>query len=158
MSKVQVIAEPGAHDFVVERVFDAPRERVFEAHTDEKAIPQWWGLRSNTTTVDKLEARKGGVWRFVQHDAQGNEFAFNGVFHDCIAPERFVRTYEFEGMPGHVLMETLTLEELPDGKTLLRSQSVFQSVEARDGMLASGAAEGAAETWEQLDELLAKGE
>lgn len=157
MSKIKAIAEPGALDFTVERVFDAPRDRVFQAHIDPEAIPQWWGPRYLTTTVDQLDARKGGFWRFVQRDANGNEYAFHGVIHECVAPERIVQTWEFEGLAGHVLMETLTLEELPDGKTLLRTQSVFQSVADRDGMLASGATEGGAETWERLDELLAQG-
>ena len=157
MSKTKVIAEPGAHDFFLERVFDAPRERVFKAHVDPEAIPHWWGPRFLTTTIDKLEPRKGGVWRFVQRDAAGNEYVFNGVFHECAAPERIVQTFEFEGIPGHVALQTLTFEALPDGKTLLRSQSVFQSVADRDGMLAAGGRDGGSETWDRLEELLAQG-
>jgi len=156
MPKVKVTAEPGAHDFTVECVINAPRDRVFQAHIDPEAIPHWWGPRFLTTTVDRLEPRKGGVWRFIQRDVHGNEYAFNGVFHDCVPSERIVRTFEFEGQPGHVLLETLTLEELPDGKTLLRSQSLFQSVADRDGMLKTGATEGGAQMWERLEELLAQ--
>lgn len=157
MSKTKVIAEPGAHDFVVEREFDASRERVFRAHIDPEAIPHWWGPRYVTTRVDRLETHKGGVWRFVQLDKKGNEYAFNGVFHECIAPERIVRTYEFEGMPEHVLLETTTFEELPAGRTLMRTQSLFQSVTARDGMIGAGATdERGMELWERLDQLLAE--
>ena len=156
MPKVKVIAEPGAHDFTVETVINAARERVFKAHIDPEAIPHWWGPSFLTTTVERLEPRKGGIWRFIQRDAQGNEYGFNGVFHECTPPERFIRTWEFEGTPGHVLLETLTLEELPDGKTLLRSQSVFQSVADRDGMLATGATEGGSEMLERLEEYLAQ--
>lgn len=155
MPEVKVTAEPGTNDFSVECVINAAREQVFNAHVDAKAIPHWWGLRSFTTTVARLEPHKGGVWRFIQYDHHGNEYGFNGVFHECLPAERIVRTWEFEGMPGHVLLETVTFEDLPDGKTLLRSQSVFQSVAARDGILAAGVTEGGKQMWERLEEYLA---
>lgn len=153
MSKLNLIAEPGKQEIFMTRVFDAPRELVFKAHTDPNLIPKWWGLRSNTTTVDKMEVRQGGLWRFVQRDADGNEFAFHGVYHAIVSPERLVHTFEFEGIPGHVLLETVTFEE-HDGKTKLTDQSVFQSVEDRDGMLHSGMEGGAVETLDRLAELL----
>ncbi len=153
MSKLNLIAEPGKQEIIMTRVFDAPRELVFKACTDPKHIPQWWGPKYLTTTVDKMEVRPGGLWRFVQRDADGNEYAFHGVYHDSVSPEWVVYTFEWEGMPGHVLMETVTFEE-QDGKTKLTDKSVFQSVEDRDGMLQSGMEEGAAETWDRLDELL----
>jgi uncharacterized protein YndB with AHSA1/START domain len=103
-----------------------------------------------------MDAKMGGIWRFVQHDADGNEYAFHGVYHEVAAPERLVQTFEFEGMPGHVLLETMTLEEL-EGRTKLTVRSVFQSVEDRDGMLQTDMEEGAAETWDRLAELLTKG-
>ena len=98
----------------------------------------------------------GGVWRYVQRDADDNEYAFHGVYHDIISPERLVYTFEFEGMPGHILLETVTLEE-QDSKTKLTDKSVFQTVEGRDGMLEMGMEEGAAETLDRLAELLGKG-
>ena len=101
-----------------------------------------------------LEARQGGIWRFIQRDQAGNEYAFRGVFHECLAPQRIVRTFEFEAMPGHVLLETVVFEE-EGGQTKVTASSVFQTQEARDGMLQSGAEHGAAETWDRLDELLA---
>lgn len=152
MSKVKLTAEPGALDFTIEREFDAPRERVFKAHIDPLAIPQWWGPSFVTTEVDQLDPRKGGVWRFVQRNGHGGEFAFNGVFHEVIAPERIIQTWEFEGFPGKVLLETITFEELTGGRTLFRSQSVFQDVADRDGLLQ--AAEGGHEMWDRLDALL----
>lgn len=158
MAKTKIVAEPGAYDFVIERVFDAPPERVFQAHVDPKAIPRWWGPGWLTTTVDHMNPQKGGMWRFIQKDADGNEYAFNGVYHEVASPERIIQTWEFEGLPGKVLLETLTLEALPEGKTLLRTQSVFQSVADRDGMLAAGAIEGGEDMWNRLDELLAQGD
>ncbi len=154
MTKINLIAEPGKHEILVTRDFEAPRDLVFKVYSDPKHIPQWWGPKRYTTHVDKMEVKAGGLWRFVQRDQQGNEFAFHGVYHDVVSPERIVNTFEFEGMPGHVLLETALFEALPDGKTRVIGSSVFQSVEDRDGMLKSGMAEGAKETWERLNELL----
>jgi len=155
MTRANLIAEPGTHEIIMARVFDAPRELVFNAMTDPKLIPQWWGLRNLTTTVDKMDVRAGGLWRYIQHDQQGNEFAFHGVYHSITAPERVVDTFEFEGMPGHVVLETMILEAQAEGTTRLTVSSIFQSVADRDGMLSSGMDEGANESYDRLDELLA---
>ncbi len=155
MKKTNLIAEPGKQEIVMMRVFDAPRELVFKAYTDPNLIPKWWGPSSLTTTVDKMDVRLGGVWRFVQRDADGNEYGFHGVYHESLAPERLIYTFEFEPMPGHVLLETVRFEE-HDGKTKVTVTSVFQTVEDRDGMLQSGMEEGAVETWDRFAELLAK--
>ena len=141
-------------EFIITREFDAPRELVFRAYTDPEAIPKWWGPRRLTTTVDRMDVRPGGGWRFVQRDAEGNEFAFHGVYHEVVPPERIVGTFEFEGMPGHVALETTTLEDL-GGRTRLTTTTVFQTVEDRDGMVASGMEEGATESMDRLEELLA---
>jgi uncharacterized protein YndB with AHSA1/START domain len=155
MTKINVVAEPGKQEILMTREFNAPRELVFRAFTDPALIPQWWGLSRTTTVVDKMEAKPGGVWRYIERDADGNEWAFHGVYHDVTAPERIIYTFEFEGMPGHVLLETVTLEE-QDGKTLVKDLSVFQSVADRDGMLQAGMEGGANESWDQLDALLQK--
>lgn len=153
MSKLTVIAEPGKHDITLSREFDAPRELVFRAMTDPALIAKWWGPTEVTTIVDKMEPKPGGSWRYVQRDAQGNEFAFRGVYHDLVAPERTISTFEFEGMPGHVVLETLTLEE-HNGKTRMTTLSIFQSVADRDGMVQSGMESGAAQSWDRLAEVL----
>lgn len=156
MSKLQLVAEPGKQEIIITRLFEAPPELVFKAFTDPDAIRQWWGLRRSETIVDKMDPRPGGVWRYVQRDANGNEDGFHGVYHDVESPERIVYTFEWEGMPGHVLLETVTFEA-QDGKTKMTDRSVFQTLEDRDGMLSSGMEEGADESWERLDEFLAKG-
>lgn len=138
---------------VITRVFDAPRELVFKAYTDPNLIPQWWGPRGYTTTVDKMDVRPGGVWRFVQRGPDGNEYAFNGVYREIVPTERLAYTFEFEGMPGHVLLETVTFEE-HDGKTKVTATALFDTVEDRDGMLKSGMEGGAAESWDRLTEHL----
>ena len=151
----KIVAEPGKQEIVLTRVLDAPRDLVFKVCTDPNLIPQWWGPSYLTTTVDKMEVRPGGVWRYVQRDPQGNEYGFHGVYHDIVSPERIVSTFEFEGVPGHVLLETVTFEE-QGGKTKLTEQSVFQSVEDRDGMLQSGMESGATEMMDRLAALVAK--
>ncbi len=153
-----ISAEPGKQELLITREFDAPRELVFKACTDPNLIPQWWGPRYLSTQVDKMDVRPGGQWRFINRDAQGKEYAFHGVYHEILAPERIIDTFEFEGLPqtGHVSLETLTLEELPGGRTRLTSQSVFRSVADRDGMLQSGMEEGLNESYDRLAELLKK--
>lgn len=136
------------------RTFDAPRDLVFRAHTDPEMVAQWWGQHGSTTIVDQLDLRPGGAWRFVQHSPDGNEFAFRGEYREIVPPERLVYTFEYEGMPGHVAVETLTFEE-EDGKTKMTDHSLFASIEDRDGMLESGMEEGAAESLDRLEELLA---
>lgn len=155
MTKATLSAEPGTHEIIMTRVFAAPRTLVFKAMTDPTHIPQWWGQRDSTTIVDKMDFTPGGMWRYIQRDQQGNEYAFNGVYHSITAPERFVDTFEFEGMAGHVLLETTTLEAQTDGTTMVTVSSVFQSVADRDGMLSSGMEDGSNESYDRLDELLA---
>jgi uncharacterized protein YndB with AHSA1/START domain len=150
-----LIAEPGKQEIVFTHVFNAPRRLVFQAYTDPSIIPHWFGPRRYTTIVDKIDVKRGGMWRFLNRDAGGNEFAFHGVYHDVVLPERIVWTFEFEGMPGHVSLESVTFEE-NEGKTMLTGKSVYQSVEDRDGMLQAGMEEGMAESLERLDEFLAK--
>jgi uncharacterized protein YndB with AHSA1/START domain/DNA-binding transcriptional ArsR family regulator len=151
-------AEPGKQEIIIEREFDAPRELVFRVVTDPTQIPHWWGPRYLATAVDKMDVRPGGQWRFINRDAEGNTYAFHGVYHEVLAPERIIGTFEFEGLPetGHVTLETMKLEALPTGRTRLTVQSVFQSVADRDGMLQSGMQEGVQDTHDRLAEILKK--
>jgi uncharacterized protein YndB with AHSA1/START domain len=153
MGNTEFIIEPGRQDIVITRVFDAPRDVVFRALTDPELIANWWGPAKYEVIVDHAEIRPGGRWRFRNRDPEGHEFSFKGVFHDIVAPERVVQTFEFEGVPGHVSLETATLEEI-DGKTKYVGVSVFQSVEDRDAMVKSGMQEGAGESMDRLDELI----
>jgi len=149
-----VLTTPSNREIVTERVFDAPRDRVWAAYTDPELIPQWWGPRDAAVTVDKMDVQPGGAWRFVHTDAEGNELGFRGTYREVTPPERIVQTFEWEGMPGHVIVETLTLEDL-GGRTKVTGVSLFHTTEERDGMLASGMERGLTETHERLDELLA---
>jgi uncharacterized protein YndB with AHSA1/START domain len=149
------LTTPSDREIVMTRVFDAPRELVFKAITDPELIPKWWGRRIDTTTVDKMDVRPGGAWRFLTRTKDGTEeHAFNGEFREIVPPERVVQTFEWEGLPGHISVDTMTLEE-QDRKTTVTVRSLFDSVEDRDGMLQSGMEEGANQTWDRLAELLA---
>lgn len=145
---------PSDREILMTREFNARRELVFRAYTDRTLIPRWWGLRDHTTTVDKMDVRPGGAWRFVCSDQEGNEYAFRGEYKEVVPPEKLVYTFEFEMMAGHVMTETLTFEER-GGKTRMTTRAAYASKEDRDGMLASGMERGAAESCDRLEELLA---
>ena len=150
----EFVADRGMRQVVMTRVFNAPRDRVFRAYTDPKLIPRWWGPRRYTTVVEKMDVRPGGRWRYVQRDAEGNEFGFHGEYREIVPPERLVSTFEFEGMPGHVLLDTATFEDL-GRRTRLTITSQFESVEDLEGMVKSGMESGARESQDRLEELLA---
>jgi len=155
MSKTSIVAEPNKQEVIISRTFEAPRELVFRMWTDAAYIPDWWGPSSMTTIVDSLDAKKGGIWRYVQRDPAGNEYAHNGVFHEVTSPERLINTYEFEGVPAVGLVK-VTFEELSGGRTKLTEISLYPSVEIRDGVLQSGMTEGAIELMDRFAVLLTK--
>jgi uncharacterized protein YndB with AHSA1/START domain len=155
MSKTEITAEPGIPMIIITREFDAPRELVFRTHTDPDLLVQWLGPRDLATAVDRYEVRNGGTWRYVQTDAEGNAYGFHGVFHGDPSPDATVQTFEFEGAPGHVCLQSATFAER-DSKTLMRTVLSFQSVEDRDAMVASGMERGVHDSGERLAELLAR--
>jgi uncharacterized protein YndB with AHSA1/START domain len=155
MGTTRITTEPGVPFIDVEREFDAPRELVYRAYTDPELLVQWLGPRKYAMTVERWEPRDGGAWRYSHRDADGNAWGFHGVFHGDPSPDHMVQTFEFEGAPGHVSLETLRLEER-DGRTVVRTHSVYQSIEARDAMVASGMAEGMNDGFMRLEELLAR--
>ena len=155
MTELQITAEPGVPQVLTARTFDAPRDLVFRAFAEPDLLVQWLGPRRFTMTIERYDLRDGGTYRYVHADDAGNAYAFHGVFHGDPSPDGMVQTFEFEGAPGNVSMDTLTLEE-HDGKTTVRSNSLFQSVEARDAMIEHGMSEGMSEGYDRLDELVAK--
>jgi uncharacterized protein YndB with AHSA1/START domain len=151
----KINAQPGLQQVEIIRDFDAPPEVLFRAYTDPELLAQWMGPRAYTMTFDHYELRDGGRWRFVHRDADGNEYGFHGVFHGQPSIEGIVRTFEFEGAPGHVSLESATFE--PNGTgTVVRATSVFQSVVDRDMMIQSGMESGVTEGFERLDAILAQ--
>lgn len=139
---------PSDTEILMTRVIDAPRRLVFEAHAKPEHVRRWWGPREFEMTSCDMDFRPGGKWRFVQTSERG-EFAFHGEYREIVAPERIVWTFEYEGAPGQVSVETLTLVER-GGQTHVTARSVFPSKAARDAMIESGMESGAAETWDRL--------
>ena len=155
MTELKITAEPGVPQILTERALDAPPELVYRAFTEPDLLAQWLGPRKYTMTVDRYDLRDGGSWRYVHSDEDGNAWGFHGVFHGEPSLNGIVQTFEFEGAPGNVQMDTVTFEGRGD-RTIVRTNSVFQSVEARDAMVQSGMADGMSQGYERLDELLAR--
>jgi uncharacterized protein YndB with AHSA1/START domain len=154
MNKTTITADHGKQEIIIEREFDSARDLVFRCFVHPELLVQVTGPRDMETTFNYFEAKSGGSYRFVQRDTKGEEFGFHGVFHKVKSPERIIETFEYEDMPGHVSLVTLTFEELPEGRTRLTQQSVFQSVADRDGMLETGMRQGVVDSHLRLDELL----
>ena len=138
------------------REFDAPREKVFRAHTDPELIVQWLGPRRHTMDVERWDCQTGGSYRYV-HESDGNQYWFHGSFHEVRPSERIVQTFTYEGVPDSVALEQMEFEDLGDGRTRLTGTSLVDSFEARDAFVASGMEDGAREGYERLDALLAAG-
>ena len=154
-NKTTVTAEPGKQELYIIREFDAPRELVFRAHTEADLYEKWVGPDDLAMTVEKMEAYAGGSYRFL-HTRDNHVYAFHGVYHEVLVPERIIGTFEFDGLPetGHVIMGTTKFEDLGSGRCRLVHQSVFQSVADRDGMVQSGMERGVTEGYDKLDVLL----
>jgi uncharacterized protein YndB with AHSA1/START domain len=135
------------------RVFDAPRELVFDAWTDARHISNWWGPRGFTTTTQEMDVRPGGQWTFVMHGPDGTDYPNEVVYLDVVRPERIVYTHG----PSPIFDVTVTFEELGPNKTRMTMRSTFASAEIRDQVAEDfGAVEGLRHTLERLEEELAK--
>lgn len=147
------VTTPADREIHIERIFEAPRDRVFAVFTDPELISEWWGPRGTTTFVEKMDVRTGGDWRFLCRTSDGAETGFRGTYREVSPPERIVQTFEWDGMPSHISVETATFEDLGD-RTKVTTTSLFHTTEERDGMLGSGMEGGMNETYQRLDELL----
>ena len=146
-------------ELVFEHVFDAPRELVWKVMTDPDRITNWWGPRGYTTTVVEMDLRTGGHWRYVNHTTGGEDVPFKGEYLEVVPPERIVRTFivDIPEMADHVGIETMTLEDLGDGRTRIVEKSTFTSAEELEGAMATGMIGGALDTYDRLAEEIAKG-
>ena len=155
--ETQIVADPDVPLVRITREFDAPREKVFRAHTDPELVVQWQGPNGMEARVDHYDCRTGGSYRYV-HVQDGEEYGFHGSFHEVRPDELIVQTFTFEGFPEGVALERLVLEDLGDGRTRLTATSLVDSFEGRDAFLASGMDTGVREGYERLDALLAAGD
>lgn len=150
---VEITLPEGVPFITIAREFDAPVDAVFRAHRDPDFVSQWLGPSGYEMRIDEYDFRTGGRYRYVHTDPQGESYAFNGVFHVVRENDFAIQTFEYEGYPDVVSIESLTFVDL-GGRTRLEIQSTYPSVEARDGMAQSGMETGITEGYEGLDRVL----
>ncbi|WP_324274842.1 SRPBCC family protein [Blastococcus brunescens] len=155
--ETQIVVDPDVPLVRIVREFDAPPEKVFRAHVDLELFARWTGPKGMEIRIDRHDCRTGGAYRYVMSQ-DGEDYGFNGVFHEVRPNELIVQTFAFEGMPDDVALERLVLEDLGNGRTRLTSTSLVDSFEGRDGFVASGMEVGVNEGYEKLDDLLARDE
>ena len=153
--ETRIAADPDVPLVRIVREFDAPRDKVFRAHTDPDLLVQWLGPRGLEMRIDHFDCRSGGSYRYI-HSRDGEEYAFRGCFHEVRPDELIVQTFTFEGFPEGVALEKLVLEDLGDGRTRLTATSLVDSFEGRDAFVASGMETGIVEGYERLDDVLAR--
>ena len=151
---LSVSAPEGLPFIDFEREFDAPVAAVFQAHKEPDLVKQWMGPREYDTEIEIYDFRTGGRWRFVQRNQEGEEYAFNGVFHVVRENEFAIQTFEFEMFPEAVSIESLAFEDLGDGRSRVRGHATYPSLEARDGMVSGGMESGMNDGYQRLDDLL----
>lgn len=151
---------PSDQEFVAERIFDAPRELVWQAWTKPEHLAQWWGPKDWTLPVCKVDFRPGGVWHYCMRGPQGEESWGRAIYREIVEPERIVYLDTFsdeagnpvEGMPEMLI--TVTFEN-QNGKTKLATHAKFASAAELESVLAMGMVEGLTQTWDRLEEYLA---
>ena len=146
---------PSDREMISTRTFNAPRDLVFEAFTSCEHLSQWWGPRSMTMAECQIDFVKGGKYRFVHETSEGDQYAFRGEFLEIIRPERIDQTFEFEPMPGHISRESMIFTE-ENGRTTITGHSTYATAEDMQGHVEAGMEAGMVETFDRLEELLAK--
>lgn len=147
-----ITVEPGTPYIDIVREFDAPKDAVRRAYLERDLVVQWLGPRGYEMEIGTWNGETGGSYQYTHRDPDGNSYGFSGVFHS-VGDDMLVQTFEFDGSPGHVSLESVVFEDL-GGRTRIRAHSVYQSVEDRDGMAESGMEKGVNDGYERLDELL----
>ena len=155
INPVTITAPEGVPFIEIMRDVDAPVEAVYRAHSEPELVQRWLGPYGYDMKIERWDLRTGGGYRYVHVNETGEEFTFNGVFHVARPNEFVVQTFEFEGFPDVVSIETLRFQDLGNGRTRLAIHSTYPSQEARDGMIAGGMAKGVTEGYERLDSVLA---
>lgn len=140
----------------IERLFDAPRELVWEAYTDPELLCEWLGPRRLTMTVQEMDVRSGGSYRYTHQSGEDGPFVFYGEFREVDPPRLLVQTFDFEGNDLGPSLDRVEFEQVGAEQTRLVITATFASVEARDSMLQSGMEKGVNEGYEKLDALLAR--
>lgn len=150
------LATPSDREIVITRLFNAPRELVFEAWTKPEHVSAWWGPRGFTLASCEIDLRVGGTYRFVMRSPEGQDFPIKGVYHEIVPPERIVYTdgFDMEEMSNVVGKITLTFTS-QGNQTLLTMLHQYETRQDRDAMIQMQIVEGMNETLDRLSELLA---
>lgn len=156
MSNKTLITAEGDTQIRMERVFNAPRQLVWDCYSDPALMPEWLGPRGYEMKVVQYDLRVGGRYRYTHQDQEGNVYAFYGEILELAPPEVWVQTFNFEGQPGEGCVDRTVFEDLGDGRTRVVTTSTFKERESRDGMIASGMEKGVVDSYERLDDLLAR--
>jgi uncharacterized protein YndB with AHSA1/START domain len=152
-------ADPAVPAIHIWRDFEATPAQLFRAHTDRELFARWSGPSSVGAEITEWDAREGGSWRYTARGIDGRddfETSFHGCFH-TVREDRIVQTFTWDGMPDDVALETMTFEDLGDGRTRLHAFSLCDSFEARDGWLSSGMEVGVHDGYAAIDRMLAEG-
>jgi uncharacterized protein YndB with AHSA1/START domain len=150
------VTTPSDREIVLTRVFDAPRELVFDAFSKPELLKRWFGPRGWSLAVCQVDLRVGGGFRFVLRGPDGKELGMRGVYREIVRPERSVHMESFDDFPGESQVTAVFSERA--GKTTLTATVLYESREVRDAVLESGMEHGAAESYDKLAELLGSGE
>jgi uncharacterized protein YndB with AHSA1/START domain len=153
-AQTEIITPPGEPVIHIRRFFQAPPELVYRALTEPEYIRRWFGPQRLEITECEADLRVGGTWRVVQRAPDGTEFAFYGEFLELEPPRKRVGTFTWEGAPDHVATETFVCEAV-EGGTMVTTEMVHGSVEARDMHVANGMEGGIIESHHRFDEILA---
>lgn len=141
-------------EFSYVREFKATKEQVWQAYTNPLLITKWWGPRYLTTTVDIMDLKIDGAWRFVHTDPAGKSYAYSGRYKEIVPPSRLVYSFEYEDMPGHIMTESMTLDDMSDGITQLFNTGRFESLEDLKGLVVFGLESGTEESQDRLEKML----
>ena len=146
------VTTPTDREIVMTRVFDAPRQLVFDAFTKPELLKRWFGPRGWSLVVCEVDLKVGGTFRFVLRGPDGRDMGMRGVYREIVAPERSVHVESFDDFPGESQVTTVLVEQ--GGKTTLTATVLYPSQEIRDMVAKSGMEHGAAESYDKLAELL----
>jgi len=147
------VTTPSDREIVLTRVFDAPRNLVWDAFTKADLLKRWFGPRGWSLVVCEVDLKVGGGFRFVLRGPNGREMGMRGVYREIVPPERSVHMESFDDYPGEAQVTSIFVEQ--GGKTTLIATVLSPSKEARDAVIKSGMEHGAAESYDKLAELLA---
>jgi len=153
MAQHTFTTQEGSLEVNASYVFESTtRDKVFAAYTNPELIPKWWIDPETVLSVEKMDVRDGGEWRFI-NTIEGQDYLFRGVYHKVVQNDQLVGTWAFDPMPA-VMLHTVTFEDY-EGGTKVSEQFVFQSLDAKKSLMETGLTEGATRAMmERLEQLI----